>query len=438
MLHANACTPPKNIDAALLFVLSLATTCCGQFDYNQLPVDYDNREPVDRVHVLAKQLSGGKLELEWNDQHGWLPSVLKALDVPSKSQTLVFSKTSQQIRHIDPAHPRALYFNSSVYVGWVQGAEFIELAAVDPEQGAIFYALKQSPNDRPAIRRDSGQCLSCHSTARTGDVPGFLVRSAFVKPDGHPEFRLGTTTTDHTIPFFKRFGGWYVTGTHGEMRHRGNVLLSDNADAKLDRESGANRNTLPPIVNANDYLEPGSDIVALMLLEHQTQFHNRVTRASYETRQALHYQSTMNKALGRDPEHETDSTRRRIDRAAENLVMYLLFSNEFPLTDPVRGNPEFAKQFVAGGTKDSQGRSLWQLDLKTRLLKYRCSYLIYSPSFQALPEPVLTLVIKRMHEVLTGRDDSDEFAHLSADDRAAILEILSDTHSLFRSKATDR
>lgn len=419
--------------ALMLSAPTLSTTCCAQFDYNQPPIEYETRAPSDRIQLLLAELEAGKRTLDWSEEHGWLPSLLKALNIDTKSQTLVFSKTSQQIRHIDPSHPRAIYFNSDAYVGWVQGAEFIELAAVDPEQGAMFYTIKQQVADGPTLRRDTGQCLSCHSTSRTAEVPGFLVRSAFVKPDGHPEFRLGTTTTDHTTPFSERFGGWYVTGTHGDMRHRGNALLTDVSDRKLDRETGTNRTSLPPRVASEKYLEPGSDIVALMLLEHQTQFHNRVTRASYETRQALHYQSTMNKVLDRDADYETESTRRRINRAADELLSYLLFSDEFLLTDPVVGDPEFAEQFEAIGTKDQRGRSLRQLDLKTRLLKYPCSYLIYAPSFLALPEAVLERVTTNLREVLTGENTSESFTHLTSEDRTAILEILIDTHPLFQS-----
>lgn len=405
----------------------------AQFDYDEPPISYDECEPMDRIRELAKELASGETTLAWSRKHGWLPSVLAALDVPQSSQTLVFSKTSQQIRRIDPSRPRALYFNSSVYVGWVQNGDFIELAAVDPEQGAMFYTLRQEQSEQPQITRDKGQCLSCHSTSRTDDVPGFLIRSTFVKPDGHPDFRLGTITTDHTTPLVERFGGWFVTGSHGEMRHRGNVLISGDDDCPIDPDAGDNLDRLPAQVRSEKYLKPTSDIVALMLLEHQTQFHNHVTKASYECRQAVHYQTIMNRVLERGKDHETDATRRRIQRAAEDLVKYLLFADEFRLTAPIRGNPEFAEEFVSRGVKDQQGRSLRDLDLETRLLKYPCSYLIYTPSFLALPDPVLKVVKTRMAEILNGLDPSDDFVHLSATDRQNIRDILAQTHPLFRS-----
>lgn len=61
------------------------------------------------------------------------------------------------------------------------------------------------------------------------------------------------------------------------------------------------------------------------------------------------------------------------------------------------------------------------------MFKYPCSYTIYSPAFDGLPAPVHDYVLHRLWEVLTGKDASPEFAHLSAADRRAILEILRDT-----------
>ena len=374
--------------------------------------------------------------LEWDEVRGWLPSLLHLLKVPVSSQTLVFSKTSMQFRQIFPSRPRALYFSDDVYVGWVPGAERIELVAVDPEQGAMFYTLEQRRPEgrasRPEIRRDPGECLSCHVSRRTQHVPGLLVRSVYPQSDGQPDFRLGTLTTDHRTPFEDRFGGWYVTGTHGNMRHRGNIFLSGDAENPLDRETGANLARLPSIVREARYPAPGSDLVALMLLEHQTQMHNWITRASFVARQAMHLQRSMNKALGRPATHVGDSTRRRLDDVAEGLLRYMMFVDEFELTAPVAGSSEFAAEFQAAAILDSRGRGLRQLDLKRRLLRYPCSYLIYSESFFSLPEDILTRLKKRMLQVLTGADPSGDFGHIETKDRRIILEILRETHPLFK------
>ncbi len=404
----------------------------AQSDIDQPPINYKSTAPTDKVAQLARQLEQGKVKLQWDDQHGWLPAMMKQLKISAKSQTLVFSKTSQQLRRINPSNPRAIYFNDDVYLGWVKNGDFVEIAAVDNKLGAVFYTLTQTKTSRPKIIRDTQNCLSCHATRKTQDVPGFLVRSVYPKSDGHPEFRLGTTTTDHTTPLQDRFGGWYVTGLHGKTRHRGNVLFTGDLDQPLDRKTGANLKKLPSLVRVSNYLEPTSDIAALMLLEHQTQMHNWVAKASFECRQALHYQTEMNRIFERDKNYRSESTTRRINGATEKLLKYMLFSDEHQLESPIRGNPEFVKQFSTGAVVDKTGRSLRDLDLKKRLLKFPCSYLIYSESFQALPQPILDRFKQRMLEILTGADTSKPYAHLTKTDRKNILEILRDTHPLFR------
>ncbi len=410
-------------------------TLFAQYDINEAPINYESRSPQDRVSALIKDLETGEKALAWDQKHGWLPDLLKALEIPQSSQTLVFSKTSQQSRKINPTSARALYFNEDVYLGFVQRGDFLEIAAVDPVQGAIFYTLDQQKTDVAKIQRATSQCLSCHQNHKTQDVPGFLIRSVFPKKDGQPEYRLGTTQTDHRTPFQDRFGGWFVTGQHGNMRHRGNVfILSETEDESkaLNREAGANLDELPVFANEEKYLEPTSDIVALMLLEHQTQFHNYVTQASYATRQALHYQLEINKVLERDADYRSDSTDRRINSAAEKLLEYLFFSEEYQLKSPVQGGSKFAKDFARSAVRDSEGRSLKDLDLNKRLLKYPCSYLVYSQAFSALEPEVLSVVIGRMREVLDGQDQSEAFQHLTHEDRTAILSILRDTHPLFQ------
>lgn len=427
----------RHLCIGLLTIPLIALPLAAQSDFNDAPIHYQTADTTDPVAKLAQRIAAGELELKWSDEHGWLPAILKTLDIPRSSQTLVFSKTSQQLRRIDPSRPRALYYSDDVYAGWVQNGDFVELAAVDPRLGAVFYTVDQRNSRRPIITRDRGQCLSCHATAKTQGVPGFLVRSVYPQKSGHPDFRLGTLPTDHTTPFVDRFGGWYVTGQHGSMRHRGNGLLTEDEANPIDREAGANLNELPKRVRAAAYLEPTSDLVALLLLEHQTQMHNFVTRAAFSARQALHYQQEMNRIFERRSDYQSESTTRRIESVSADLVKYLLFTDEFKLTSAVKGSSRFAEQFVAAGVRDRQGRSLRDLDLKTRLLRYPCSYLIYSDSFQSLPQPVLDRVKLRMLSILQGEDRSKEFSHLSDKDRRNILEILRETHPLFQTQAVD-
>ncbi len=413
------------------FVSNGTDALSAQSDKNQSPINYESSDPNDRVAVLKKQLEQGEIKLAWDEKHGWLPSLLDALEISPSSQTLVFSKTSKQHRKIKPSSPRAIYFNDNVYLGFVRNGDFVEVAAVDPTQGAIFYTVDQLDSKKPSITRASNQCMSCHESHKTQDVPGFLIRSVYPKQSGHPEFKLGTTHTDHTTPLADRFGGWYVTGDHGVMRHRGNVIVDSKIRGNIDRELGANLKSLPAIACSQSHMEPTSDIVALMILEHQTQFHNYVTNASYTARQALHHQAEMNKLFERPADFRSDTTKRRLDSAANKLVEYLFFSDEFALTSPVKGNSRFASEFESKGIRSSSGHSLRDFDLQKRLLKYPCSYLIYTDSFNSLPDSIMSIVKKRMLEVLNGQDTSDRFSHLLQVDRQNILEILTETHPLF-------
>ena len=393
-------------------------------DFEREPILYHTTPVNDAVARLNKQITAGDKTLQWDEKTGWLKSLLGALNVPESSQTLVFSKTSLQLSRISSRRPRAIYFSDDVYVGWVQNGGVIEVSAVDQHQGPVFYSIPQT-SDEFTIRRDKGECLSCHASAKTKSVPGYLVRSVFPGPDGTPHYGLGTTTTDHSTPFKDRFGGWYVTGRHGEMPHRGNAIADEESDPPIDPKPGANRTTLDGLVRTEPYLVQSSDIVALMILEHQSQMHNLITRANYESRMAAHHDKAMNRLLKREDDYVSDSTRRRIKSAGDKLLAYMLMSDEWPLTSPVQGNSEFQKVFEASGKRDRRGRSLRQLDLEKRLFKYPCSFLIQSDSYRGMPEDMREYVESRLADILTGRDGSGQFEHLSQSDRKAILEILS-------------
>lgn len=423
---------------ALTAMLFAAASSFGQSEIDGPPINYSTSKPTDAISRLNEEIQSGQTKLNWDETHGWLPAVLDALNVPQSSQTLVFSKTSLQLSRIQPSRPRAIYFNDDIYIGWVQGGDIVEVAAVDVNLGATFYSLAQEETKRPTFVRDRGNCLSCHHNSRTENVPGFLVRSLYTESSGQPAYQLGSVTIDHTTPFKDRFGGWYVTGKHGSMRHRGNVMVADDSEDPIDREAGANLLKLPNVVNRDAYIRADSDIVAQMVLQHQTQMHNFVTKALYASKQAMHQQLTMNRILDRPDDFKSESTTRRINSAVEDLVEYMFFCEEFQLESPVEGSDEFRKSFLAMGPRDSHGRSLRDFDLRTRLFKYPCSYLAYSESLLALPKPVLARLKERMLDVLAGEDDSKTFAHLSVKDRRNILAILAETHPLFKDVDVER
>jgi hypothetical protein len=386
-------------------------------------IQYATAAASDPISKLQSQLAAGNKQLKWDEQHGYLPAMLSALGVPASSQVLVFSKTSFQAPRIAPRTPRALYFNDEVTVGWVMGGDVVELTAVDPQLGVMFYTLDQERVARPSIQR-RGECLQCHASGGTLGVPGLVVRSVFPEASGMPLFHAGGFVTDHRSPLKERWGGWYVTGTHGEQRHLGNLVVADRERPReVDVTKGANVTDLKGRFDTGAYLTPHSDIVALMVLEHQTRMTNLITRVGFETRMALHNQRALNRELGEPANHLSDSTRRRIENAANELVKYTLFLDEAPLEGAIRGTSGYAAEFEQRGPRDRSGRSLRQLDLTKRLLRYPCSFLIYSDAFDGLPAEAKDHVYRRMFGILSGAEKS----RMAEADRRAVLEILRET-----------
>jgi len=410
--------------------LLLAGSLCADEEFDREPILYSQSTPDNRISRLQQRLDQGDLTLTYEGDKSYLPALLKALDVPIESQMLVFSKTSLQMRRISPRTPRAIYFNDDVYVGFCQSGEVLEISAVDAQLGTVFYTLNQEENEKPRFERRNDNCLVCHSSSRTEGVPGHLVRSLFVDVSGQPMLSAGSRMVDHTTPVEQRWGGWYVTGTHGSQKHLGNLVVQGrDVEEPVDNSAGLNVTELRERLNVDRYVSPHSDIVALMVLEHQVLVHNRLVKAGFDTRQALDYDVMMNRTLENPEGTRLESTTRRIRSTGDRLVDALLLVNEAKLTEPIKGTSGYAEQFAAVGPRDPQGRSLRDLDLTTRLLKYPCSYLIYSEAFDGLPVESREYVWQRLFDILSGQDQSEKFAHLSQDDRQAILDILRATKS---------
>jgi hypothetical protein len=434
--------------AAFATVLVVSAAVAGAPDYEQPPISYSTTQPHDSAAKLMDSLERGDVTLTHDSERGYLDAILRELKIPTSSQTLVFSKTSFQRNHISPRRPRALYFNDDTYVGYVPGGDVIEIASVDPKLGTNFYTIQQSPNAgtnaaKTRLTRQTDNCLQCHGESMTRGVPGLLVRSVFADDSGQPILSAGTFLTTHESPLSERWGGWYVTGSTGPRQpHMGNTrwqekegqmpqpLAAPSAPSAPHASPTTNPSTLPPHVDADEYLTPHSDVVALMVLEHQAEAHNRITRAVHGTLRALRDEQIMSDALGEPTKANgihSDSTLSRIESSCEPLVEYLLFANEAPLTDRVAGSSTFAADFSAHGPRDSRGRSLRDFDLKTRLFRYPCSYLIYSPALQELPDAAKQFLYRRLWDILSGKETGKPYAHLTSADRAAIMEILRDT-----------
>ena len=368
-------------------------------------IDYRGGVLSDPITALQRDLTAGSASLESEGGLGFLRSLLATLNVPVESQVLLFSKTGIQHPFTNPENPRALYFNDRVVVGYIPGAPMLEVASHDPRQGVIFQTLPQDVGigTPPRFVRPD-RCLTCHLSANSLGVPGILVRSMFTEGTGRTRPQLGSAIVDHRTPLEQRWGGWYVTGSHGRARHMGNAMVTAALERGEDAISDVtlNRETLDPRVDRSKYPVASSDITALMVFDHQGHAMNLLTRLGWETRIAV--------ASGA-ADFSTGELRALVNDAAD----YLLFVNEPPLVAPVRGISKFAEVFSAAGPRDPKGRSLRELDLQTRLFKYRCSYMIYSPAFQQLPDAARAALVARMRDVLKARGDAE------------VIEILDET-----------
>jgi hypothetical protein len=375
--------------------------------------------PLNNAVVeVNKKLQDGTAQLTFEGRSGFLRSALEALQIPVDSQLLVFSRASLQGRQINDQNPRALFFNERVALGWVRGGAVIEVAAHDESAGVVFYTLEQradATTSPPQFRR-AFQCLGCHMAGDTLGVPGLLMFST-TRPGQSPGFDL-PRRVDQNDSLQRRFGGWFVTGSTGSAQHLGNDV------AALDGRAGRELVSVAGLFDAEGYRSLSSDIVAHLVFTHQAGMTNLLTRASWEARAAdpwLHAPFTSS------PEEEARIAV-MMNGIASEVVDYLLFVDETKLTGQVRGGSGFAERFSRIGPRDRQGRSLYELDLNRRLMKHPCSYLIYSPAFDALPPAAKDPIYRRLWNVLSGEElDVRYRSALSLADRQSIVEILRDT-----------
>jgi hypothetical protein len=402
--------------AALVWCASIALSAQFTdfaFDLDHPAVQYRSRAVTDRITELNERLQSGQDKLAFETRTGYLRPLLDALHIPVESQIAVFSKTSLQRDRITPSNPRTIFFNDSISVAWVRGG-FIEVAVQDPQQGGVFYLLEQVWTPLPRLVRQDG-CLGCHYAAITLGVPGFLANSIPSGTDGKTMPWLGNYVTDHRSPLEERWAGWYVTGRVGASRHLGNAPITDkNADDLTIVDANLNLSTLSMRFDTSAYLSPHSDAVALLVFNHQVRMMNLLTRIGWEARVLAHDGRTV------------DAAATALRDAAAEVVDYMLFVDEARLNG-VQGSTGFAKTFSAQGPRDSKGRSLRDLDLQTRLLRYPCSYLIYSAAFDQLPPSAKQAIYTHMWNVLSGRERAAKYARLSNADRQAIIEIVRDT-----------
>jgi hypothetical protein len=378
-------------------------------------IAYSTAPLSNAVSRVNDKLRDGSAQLTFDGRSGYLRSALTAFEIPIDSQALVFSQTSFQRKRISETNPRALFYNDRVALGWVRDAEIIEVAAQDEKEGMVFYMLEQRPMDRPEFKRVL-TCLACHMAGDTLGVPGMLMFSTTTAPGARVAAR--SVMTDHRNPIAERWGGRYVTGSSGSIKHRGNE--SETMAGRADRELASTNG----LFDGDGYPSMSSDISSLLVLSHQIHMTNLLTRAGWEARAA---DPMLHAPFVAAPEEESRIAQ-MMSGVATEIVDYLLFVDEAPLADRIQGSSGFARRFSETGPRDARGRSLHQLDLTRRLMKYPCSYLIYSAAFDALPPSAKDPIYRRMWEVLSGAERGDRYrSALPLADRQAIVEILKDT-----------
>lgn len=345
-------------------------------------------EPSNIIEALQQRLDKGQTKLTFaDDGHGYLKSVLAALDVPQDSQVLSFTRSSLQYDKISPQHPRTIYFGDDLAVGAVHDGKLLEFLVNDRSGKLAFYTLEAARTDKPHFDSEQANCAACHGMVNRYAL-GWMVANITATADGTPQFTDPARPFDFTEqdkPFETRWGGWYVTGTSGTMNHRGNVTAEDPLRPfDLPEGKGLNITDLSGRFDVKQTLKPTSDIVALMTLEHQTGFSNRIAALNV-----------------RYPTESAAAT----DKLIAELVTYMTFADEVQLPSPVKGNSAFTKTFAARGPRDPRGRSLRDFDLQTRLFRYPLSYMVYSTSFDSLNPDAKAKLWRKLHDALLQKPD---------------------------------
>ncbi len=408
--------------------------------YELPPVNYSETKPHDVITRLQSRLGSGEVKLDGTDRQV-VQSLLAALHVPLASQMLVFSKTSFQKDIIGPGHPRALFYTDNCYVGWVPGG-LVEIAAIDPDLGPVFYSFdpRGLSLKNPAEFSRERDCMRCHGANFVPGIPAVFARSLYADKEGEPIFREGSEVVDFQTPFTERWGGWYVTGKHGNTLHRGNVIADEVADRLVFNPArGANITNLSSFLDTRDYLTNTSDIVSLLVFEHQTAVQNALTRAGLNCRHMLEYQRGLQGVLKPPPVADAeglsfDSVRSVFDHAADDVVDALLSKDEAPLPKTIIGSAAFQKAFSADAPRAWNGSSLKELLASEHLFKNRCSYLIYSDSFLSLPKQLKHRIYTRIAKALNLEQPNPRFAYIGRAERQRIATILQQTHPEFSSQ----
>lgn len=383
-------------------------------DFRSAPHDYLDWKPRDRFAQIKDRIQQGEVKIDTSSDKAFLKSMLDALSIPVSSQIMVFSASSLQSEIINPRNPRALYFNEDTYIGWVPGG-LIEIIAADPEMGPMFYVYDRLRPGGPVpnVQR-STKCMNCHAGNATRRLPGLIAESLLVSQAGSSLETFRRDVQGHQIPLESRFGGWHLTGGHNIPNHRANVM-------GIPRNG---KNEIVPVEpgqysDLSLHLLPTSDILPNLIHEHQLGFENRLVYAIYTVRQLKHENKGFMGA----------AAKAEIEERAEELARYITFADEakFP-TKGISGDTAYAEDFLRDRKATKTGISLKDLDMKTRIFKHRCSYMLYTDTWKEAPPELKERVYYHMALYLRDQPDA-QHAHIPQAERLAIRTILKETMS---------
>ena len=408
-----------------LFVL-LCLPLLGEKRFDDPPISYSKTKALTPLTEVFQGIESGQSALQGESDREILSQLLTSLDIPIESQLLVFSKTSAQNARISLATPRAIYFSQNAYLSWVQDGN-IEAISFDPKLGAIFHTidLNRRPKGQPPQLKRERSCLSCHASSHTDDVPGLLVRSVYPSAIGRSLFDWRSFDTTHHSAIVDRWGGWYVTGQAGATGHLGNSTYNFDRERRSLTQSRA-VDDLSPFFDTTPYLGGGSsDVVALMIFEHQITVQNAILSGHLAAQRFF----PSNQTTEDDPTaHLPENERHILDQHRDKIVNALLFEDEFELVNEgVKGSKAFQKSFMKNAHVSEEGHSLRDLRLHERLFEYRCSFLIYSDPFTHLHSLLKNEVLKKLQDILLNPQQHPDFGYLSESERKQILKILSET-----------
>ncbi|MDR0782030.1 MAG: hypothetical protein LBF16_15325 [Pseudomonadales bacterium] len=409
--------------------LSAALPAAAQFslgaEYEAL--GYSKEATHNPVARLQQQLDSGEITLEYRQDHGYFAALIAALGIDLSSQVLVFSPTSLQYRLIGNKTPRALYFSDDTYIGLVQNSTIIEVTTHDEILGTVFYIFNNVKDQPHHLVRENERCLVCHDSGGlgVGGVPQLMVRSGLFDQRGFllQDFS-GVDNTSDTTPIAERWGGWYVTGQHGAQPHLGNIILNDAT--QLTQVAALRQGNLDTLENAgffttSHYPRATSDIVALLVLEHQVTVENQITYVKFKAPRVLERTGHGDAVNASSWAELPVSAQKVLTRMLDKLADALLFVAAAPFEDRISGAADYAAWFQQQGPRDAQGRGLRDFALDTRLFRYPLSYLVLSRDFDSLPPYAKDYV----YQQIAARLAHDTTLSATAEERQAALEILS-------------